>query len=122
MNLRHQGHVAMVETCDDMEFPQGPTAIQGPAHNAADQGGQLVRAAGPRDAGSTHVEVDVEIGVVHHCRVLETERHLGYPGSERWHPRHPSGYQVADLVEPDTTGYPRRVEHQHPGDVEVGGR
>ena len=65
--------------------------------------------------------VDVELGIIGHRRLLESEGDLERPLAERGHQVDTIGHQVPDAPEVHPPGHGGGVEDQRPEDVEVGG-
>ena len=115
VDLGHQGDVSVLEPLDHMELPQGPAPVERVRCQVPDQRHQLGL---PPRTGKPHpadVEVDIELGVVDHQRVLEPEGHLEHPLPERGHQMDPIGDRVTDPPEAHPTGHLGGIEDQRAG-------
>ena len=72
-----------VQAVDDVDLPQRPGAVHRPADDPADLLGELVDHAGPGQMDFADVEVEVEVGVGHPVRMVESERHLDETAAQR---------------------------------------
>ena len=81
--LREQRPAAVLEALDDVDLPQRAGAVHRPADDAGDLLGELVAAAGRRQAHVADVEVEVEVRVHHPVRVVEAHRHLDDAAAHR---------------------------------------
>ena len=74
---------ALVDAVDDVQLPQRPGPVERAAVDATDDLAELLRRARRRHGVVSHVEVEVEVGVLDPIRQVEAERHFDEPTPER---------------------------------------
>ena len=103
---------------DHVQLPQRPRAVERAREDARHLLGELLVVAGRGQRQFAHVEIQVEVLVVHPVRVVEPQRDLDEPPAERREQRQPlleQALHVAAVELPARRG--RRVEDRDSADV-----
>ncbi len=75
-------NAAAFEPLDGVHLPERPLAVEGQAAHLSGEVGQLLQTPGRRQAGSSKVVVEVEVGILDPHRMVQLERHLDEPAAE----------------------------------------
>ncbi len=110
VHLGDQPDFAARQPLDNVHLPGGLRGNEGSSHHLGDLRVELVLAAGGREGGPIQVVRQVEVGVVHPARVVETQWHGHKPAPEWWQARNSRLEQVGDPLEGVATVGRRRVE------------
>ena len=93
MNLRVQGDVARFQAGDDVHLPQRPGPVERPRMQPRHLLRQLPVVSGGGQSQIAHVELEVEVLVLHPVREIHAERHLEQPPAQDGQQMHAVGKQ-----------------------------
>ncbi len=98
VRLREHCHSAALQALDEIDLPERASAVERAGDDPGREFQQLGHGARLRQGGSTHVEGEVEVGIVDPHRVGQIPGHTGDPLAIAGDERDPVGDQVDQRV------------------------